>query len=105
MTKQPSEVAAADLIDLVLAVPGVTGMVPGIASTLRTLDSRIRRDSRADLASGLLIDPVAGTVTAEVGVDGSRPVRDIVRDVQLALRAQMGESDLEIRVRVQTIGG
>ena len=52
-------------------------------------------------------DTAEGTALVEVCLDRSRPVREAVRGIQLALRralaAQAGEADAEVTVRVQSL--
>lgn len=83
---------SADLVRTVTSVPGVLGIEPGIATTLRTLDSRVRGDESDAARFGVVVDDEARTVTIEVGVDGSLPVRQVVRDVQEAVLRDLGVS-------------
>ena len=104
MTIDPT---AADLVDLVAALPGVRGIEPGVATTLRTLDARIRRSGAAASHFGVHVDHADGSVTVEVCLDRSRPVRESVRDIQLHLGRALRQSlpdGAEIHVRVQTLG-
>lgn len=97
---------AADLVDLVAAVPGVRGIEPGVATTLRTLDARIRRTGAGSSHFGLHVDRDAATVTVEVCVDRSRPVRESVRDIQHTLQRTLRDAlpaGLEVHVRVQSL--
>lgn len=94
------------LLEAVLAVPGVAGLEPGVATTLRALDARLRRTG-ADLARyGLVVDPASGAVTVEISLDGPRPVRSVVEEVQRAVRAALaptGPADRLVLVRVQSL--
>lgn len=101
-----TEPTAAELIDLVVAIPGVSGIEPGVGTTLRTLDSRIRRAGAGANHFGLHVDRADGTVTVEVCLDRSRPVRECVREIQLVLREALGKSvpaGTEWQVRVQSL--
>lgn len=104
-----TEITAADLITVVCAVPGVEGLEAGIASTLRTLDARIRRDGAAHSRYGLIVDSTAGTVTVEVALNRHAPVRAIVEAVQRAVRDALASAEprshvgWQVLVRVQSI--
>lgn len=103
MTIEPT---AAELIDLVVAVPGVRGIEPGIGTSLRALDARVRRSESRSAHFGLRVDRAEGTVTVEVCLDRTRPVRETVRTIQLALRGALAGSDpdgTELQVRVQSL--
>ncbi|WP_010539574.1 hypothetical protein [Dietzia alimentaria] len=103
MTAEP---AGADIIGLVTSVPGVLGIEPGIGTTLRTLDARIRRAPGAANHFGLHIDSDKGEVVVEVCVDHSRETREIVREIQEVVRtALQGAHSTEptILVRVQSL--
>lgn len=98
---------AADLIAVVTSVPGVRAIEPGLSTALRTLDSRVRRSGARTSHFGLNIDTAEGTVLVEVAVDRSRPVRETVRDIQVALgralAAGQGHASPEVTVRVQSL--
>lgn len=103
MTTEPT---AALLIDQVLAVPGVVGIEPGIGTSLRTLDARIRRTGAHAARFGLHIDRDHHIVTVEVCLDRRRAIRDTVRDIQHTLhRALSGTMTpaTEWTVRVQSL--
>ena len=103
MTAEP---AAATIADLVTAVPGVQGIEPGIRTTLRTLDARIRRVRGAAHHFGLHVDRDQNTVVVEVCVDHSRAVRHIVRDIQDVVRTSLQDafsSAPVVLVRVQSL--
>ena len=88
--------SAADLAHLVTAVPGVRGIEPGIGSTLRVLGSRMRQQDSQQTRFGVIVEEGSSRAVIEIGVDGSRPVKDIVRDVQEAIigsLSQASESD------------
>ncbi|AVZ40238.1 hypothetical protein CT688_12950 [Dietzia sp. JS16-p6b] len=94
------------MIELVVAVPGVNGIEPGIGTSLRALDARIRRAGAASTHFGLYVDRDGGRVTVEVSLDQSRPVRQCVRDIQVALRDALGDTvpdGTELEVRVQSL--
>ena len=103
----PATPTAADLLAVVTSVPGVHAIEPGLGTALRTIDARVRRSSARTAHFGLHIDTAEGTALVEVCLDRSRPVREAVRDIQLALRralaAQAGEADAEVTVRVQSL--
>lgn len=106
MTTEPT---AQELLDLVCSIPGVSGIEPGIGTTLRALDARIRRSGTHSHRFGLHVDRASGTVTVEVCLDRSRPVRESVRSIQVALRdALVGTmpdgSDMRVRVQSLDVG-
>ncbi|WP_314035577.1 transcriptional regulator [Dietzia sp. CH92] len=101
-----SEPTARDLVELVTSIPGVCGLEPGIGTTLRTLDARVRRVGGDRAHFGLNLDRPGRAVTVEVSVDRSRPIRDIVRDIQAALQDALAGSvpaGVDARVRVQSL--
>ncbi|MET3861726.1 hypothetical protein ABIE38_002662 [Dietzia sp. 2505] len=101
-----TEPTAAELIDLVVAVPGVNGIEPGIGTSLRALDARIRRADAGTSHFGLHVDRDGSRVTVEVSLDRSRPVRQCVRDIQSILRDALGATvpvGTELEVRVQSL--
>lgn len=101
-----TEPTAAELIDLVVAVPGVNGIEPGIGTSLRALDARIRRAGSESSHFGLHVDREGCRVTVEVSLDHSRPVRQSVRDIQVVLRNALGATapdGTELEVRVQSL--
>ena len=69
--------SAAELLRLVTAIPGVRGIEPGLGSTLKVIGSRMPQ-----ARFGVIIESGSRQATIEVGIDGSRPVKDIVRDIQ-----------------------
>lgn len=90
-----TSLSAAELAHLVTAVPGVRGIEPGIGSTLRALGSRMRQQDSQQTRFGVIVEEGSSRAVIEIGVDGSRPVKDIVRDVQEAIigsLSQVGES-------------
>ena len=101
-----TEPTAAQLIELVVAIPGVAGIEPGIGTSLRALEARIRRAEPHATHFGLHVDHNARTVTVEVSLNRSRPIRQTVRDIQHALHgalaATMPEPTLW-QVRVQSL--
>lgn len=97
---------AAALIDVVTTVPGVVGLEPGIATTLRTLDARLRRSTPSAARYGLVIDPGTGDVIVEISVGGPLPVRSVVEEVQRAVQLAVGDPATgrpEVLVRVQSL--
>ena len=77
-----TSLSAADLANLVTAVPGVRGIEPGIGSTLRTIGNYIRQRDPQQARFGVVVEAGSRRAVIEIGIDGSRPVKDIVRDVQ-----------------------
>lgn len=103
MTAKP---AGANIIGLVTSVPGVLGIEPGIGTTLRTLDARIRRAPGAAKHFGLHVDTDNGEVVVEVCVDHSRETREIVREIQEVVQTALHgafSSEPTILVRVQSL--
>ena len=91
-----TSLSAAELAHLVTAVPGVRGIEPGIGRTLRALGSRMRQQDSQQTRFGVIVEEGSSRAVIEIGVDGSRPVKDIVRDVQEAIigsLSQASESD------------
>lgn len=74
--------SVAELTRLITAVPGVRGFEPGLGSTLKVLGSHMQPAGSQRARLGVIVESDSGSATVEVSVDGSRPVRDIVRDVQ-----------------------
>jgi hypothetical protein len=107
MSTEPAPAArAAALIDVVTAVPGVRGIEPGISTTLRTLDARLRRTDASAVRYGLVVDLESGTVTVEIGVIGELPLRSVVEEVQRAVQSALadhGSGGPEVLVRVQSL--
>ncbi|MFN3600840.1 MAG: transcriptional regulator [Dietzia sp.] len=96
----------AEVIALVVAIPGVNGIEPGIGTTLRALDARIRRAGSDSSHFGLHIDRAERKVTVEVCLDPSRSVRQSVREIQSVLRNALGSTvpdGTELEVRVQSL--
>ena len=90
-----TSLSAAELTHLVTAVPGVRGIEPGIGSTLRALGSRMRQQDSQQARFGVIVEEGSRQAVIEIGIDGSRPVKDIVRDVQETIirsLSQAGES-------------
>ena len=77
-----TNLSAAELAHLVTAVPGVRGIEPGIGSTLRALGSHMRQQDPQQARFGVIVEEGSSRAVIEIGIDGSRPVKDIVRDVQ-----------------------
>ena len=91
-----TSLSAAELANLVTAVPGVRGIEPGIGSTLRAIGSRIRQQDPRQARFGVVVEAGSQRATLEIGIDGSRPVKEIVRDVQetiIRALSQAGEHD------------
>ena len=77
-----TSLSAAELAHLVAAVPGVRGIEPGISSTLRAIGNYIRQRDPQQARFGVVVEAGSRRAVIEIGIDGSRPVKDIVRDVQ-----------------------
>lgn len=91
-----TSLSAAELAHLVTAVPGVRAIEPGIGSTLRAIGSHMRQQDPQQARFGVIVEEGSSRAVIEIGVDGSRPVKDIVRDVQEAIigsLSQASESD------------
>ena len=91
-----TSLSAAELAHLVTAVPGVRGIEPGIGSTLRAIGSHIRQQEPRQARFGVVVEAGSRRAVIEIGIDGSRPVKDIVRDVQETIirsLSQAGECD------------
>lgn len=87
-----TEDTAAALVRIVTAVPGVRGIEPGIASALRTLDTHLRGQAGQVARFGIVVDDAQRT-TIEVGLDGSRPIRQVVRDIQATVMQALGQPE------------
>ena len=77
-----TSLSAAELAHLITAVPGVRAIEPGIGSTLRALGSHMRQQDPQQARFGVIVEEGSRRAVIEIGIDGSRPVKDIVRDVQ-----------------------
>ena len=91
-----TSLSAAELANLVTAVPGVRGIEPGIGSTLRAIGSHIRQQEPRQARFGVVVEAGSRRAVIEIGIDSSRPVKDIVRDVQETIirsLSQAGECD------------
>ena len=91
-----TSLSAAELAHLVTAVPGVRGIEPGIGSTLRAIGSHIRQQEPRQARFGVVVEAGSRRAVIEIGIDSSRPVKDIVRDVQETIirsLSQAGECD------------
>ena len=102
-----TSISAAELATAVTSVPGVRGVEPGIGSTLKTVGSHIQGND-ADARFGVIIDADGQSIVLEVGIDGSRPVKDIVRDIQETVIRAVSEArgngdETVVRVRVQSL--
>ncbi|MDO4656032.1 transcriptional regulator [Actinomyces sp.] len=97
-----TSLSAAELAHLVTTVPGVRAIEPGIGSTLRAIGSHMRQQDPQQTRFGVIVEEGSSRVVIEIGIDGSRPVKDIVRDVQEAIirtLSQAGESDVASKAR------
>ena len=97
-----TNLSVAELAHLVTAVPGVRGIEPGIGSTLRAIGSRMRQQDPQQSRFGVIVEEGSSRAVVEIGIDGSRPVKDIVRDVQETIirsLTEAGESDDDSETR------
>ena len=107
--------SAAELTHVVTVVPGVRGIEPGIGSTLKAIGSRMSGDP-ATARFGIIIQSGAQKVIIEIGIDDSRTVKEIVRDVQEAVLRSLSQANREsgvsgsdsktqpqVRVRIQSL--
>ncbi len=86
-----TSLSAAELASLVTAVPGVRGIEPGIGSTLRAIGSHIRQQDPRQARFGVVVEAGSRRAVIEIGIDGSRPVKEIVRDVQETIIRALSE--------------
>mgnify|MGYP000919242603 CR=1 FL=1 len=103
-----TSISAAELATAVTSVSGVRGVEPGIGSALKTVGSRIQGNGADNARFGVIIDADGHSVVLEVGIDGSRPVKDIVRDIQETFiravsKARGNGDETVVRVRVQSL--
>ena len=87
-----TSLSAAELAHLVTAVPGVRGIEPGIGSTLRAIGSHIRQQEPRQARFGVVVEAGSRRAVIEIGIDGSSPVKDIVRDVQEPIIRSLSEA-------------
>ena len=87
-----TSLSAAELANLVTAVPGVRGIEPGIGSTLRAIGSHIRQQDPRQARFGVVVEAGSRRAVIEIGIDGSRPVKEIVRDVQETIIRSLSEA-------------
>ena len=87
-----TSLSAAELAHLVTAVPGVRGIEPGIGSTLRAIGSHIRQQEPRQARFGVIVEEGSSRAIIEIGIDGSRPIKDIVRDVQETIIRSLSEA-------------
>ena len=87
-----TSLSAAELANLVTAVPGVRGIEPGIGSTLRAIGSHIRQQDPRQARFGVVVEAGSRRAVIEIGIDGSRPVKDIVRDVQETILRSLSQA-------------
>ena len=87
-----TSLSAAELANLVTAVPGVRGIEPGIGSTLRAIGSHIRQQDPRQARFGVVVEAGSRRAVIEIGIDGSRPVKEIVHDVQETIIQSLSEA-------------
>lgn len=92
MTTSPS---AAELVHLVTAIPGVRGIEPGLASTLKVIGKRMQQQESQQDRFGIIIEEGTNRAIVEVGLDESRPVKEIVRDIQETVIRSLTEPDAQ----------
>lgn len=92
MTTSPS---AAELVHLVTAIPGVRGIEPGLASTLKVIGKRMQQQESQQDRFGIIIEEGTNRAIVEVGLDESRPVKQIVRDIQETVIRSLTEPDAQ----------
>ena len=105
-----TNLSAAKLTHVVTAVPGVRGIEPGIGSTLKAIGSHMSGDPAA-ARFGIIIESGGQKVLIEIGIDGSRKVKEIVHNVQEAVLASRkggasgsgSKPQPQVRVRVQSL--
>ena len=88
-----TSLSAAELARLVTAVPGVRGIEPGIGSTLRAIGNHMRQQDPQQARFGVVVEAGSRRAVIEIGIDGSRPVKDIVRDVQENIIRSLSQAD------------
>lgn len=74
-----------DLPQVVLAVPGVSGLAPSVTSTMHAVRAQVQGRHDAPERYGIIVSEDGTDITVEVSLDGSRPVREVVSDVQKAV--------------------
>ena len=87
-----TSLSAAELARLVTAVPGVRGIEPGIGSTLRAIGNHMRQQDPQQARFGVVVEAGSRRAVIEIGIDGSRPVKDIVRDVQESILRSLSQA-------------
>ena len=87
-----TSLSAAELANLVTAVPGVRGIEPGIGSTLRAIGSHLRQQDPREVRFGVVVEAGSHRAVIEIGIDGSRPVKEIVCDVQETIIRALSEA-------------
>ena len=87
-----TSLSVAELAHLVTAVPGVRAIEPGIGSTLRAIGSHIRRQDPRQARFGVVVEAGSCRAVIEIGIDGSRPVKEIVHDVQETIIRSLSEA-------------
>ena len=87
-----TNLSVAELAHLVTAVPGVRAIEPGIGSTLRAIGSHMRQQDPQQARFGVIVEAGSRRAVIEIGIDDSRPVKDIVRDVQETIIRALSEA-------------
>lgn len=104
MTTTPSE-GHASLSEAVTAIPGVLAIEPGVASTLRAVDARLRRIKETPARFGIITDDSTATIIIEVSLTDDRLIRDTVTEVQQAVGqflSRTTKKNYTVHVRVQS---
>ena len=85
--------SAAELVHLVTSIPGVRGIEPGLASTLKVIGKRMQQQKSQQERFGVIIEEGTNRAIIEVGLDESRPIKEIVRDIQETVIRSLAEPD------------
>lgn len=85
--------SAAELVHLVTSIPGVRGIEPGLASTLKVIGKRMQQQESQRDRFGVIIEEGTNRAIIEVGLDESRPIKEIVRDIQETVIRSLTEPD------------
>lgn len=85
--------SAAELVHLVTSIPGVRGIEPGLTSTLNVIGKRMQQQESQQERFGVIIEEGTNRTIIEVGLDESRPVKEIVRDIQETVIRSLTEPD------------
>lgn len=101
-----SETLSENLAKAVTAVPGVRGLEPGILSAVRVLHSQVLGERPGASRFGVRVDDAAQEVHVDLGVEGSREVRQTVSQVQREVEQLLASSSTQgyqVRVHVKSV--